>query len=99
MKIDKVPKHLLIIGCGYIGLEFAQMFRRFGAEVTMIEAGSEFIGREDKDIAEEVLRVLTDEGIRIVINTKIKMIRQEKLKSLLKRAGKAKKSFSRARRF
>lgn len=83
MKIDKVPKHLLIIGCGYIGLEFAQMFRRFGAEVTMIEAGSEFIGREDKDIAEEVLRVLTDEGIRIVINTKIKMIRQEKTKVLI----------------
>ncbi|KTD36559.1 pyridine nucleotide-disulfide oxidoreductase [Legionella nautarum] len=83
MKVDKVPKHLLIIGCGYIGLEFAQMFRRFGAEVSMIEASGEFLGREDKDIAEEVLQVLTNEGIRIAIDTKIQTIHQEKTKVII----------------
>lgn len=91
MKVDKVPKHLLIIGCGYIGLEFAQMFRRFGAEVSMIEASGEFLGREDKDIAEEVLQVLTNEGIRIAIDTKIQTIHQEKTKVIIEasRQGKA----------
>ncbi|KTD18743.1 oxydoreductase [Legionella lansingensis] len=76
MKLDEVPKHLLIIGGGYIGLEFAQMFRRFGADVTVIEASPEFLNREDKDIAEQVLNLLTQEGIRFALNTKINHIRE-----------------------
>ncbi|AMP88415.1 mercuric reductase [Legionella pneumophila] len=77
MNTDSVPRHLLIIGGGYIGLEFAQMFRRFGSEVTVIEASREFLGREDKDIAEQVFQTLSNEGIQFAIDTKINAIRQE----------------------
>ncbi|HAT6978507.1 TPA: mercuric reductase [Legionella pneumophila] len=77
MNTNSVPKHLLIMGGGYIGLEFAQMFRRFGAEITVIEASHEFLGREDKDIAEQVLQTLSNEGIQFAIDTKINAIRQE----------------------
>ncbi|HAU1152310.1 TPA: mercuric reductase [Legionella pneumophila] len=77
MNIDTIPKHLLIMGGGYIGLEFAQMFRRFGAEVTVIEASSEFLSREDKDIAEQVFQTLSNEGIQFAIDTKINAMRQE----------------------
>ncbi|KTC86868.1 mercuric reductase [Legionella brunensis] len=78
MNIDEVPQHLLIVGGGYIGLEFAQIFRRFGAEVTVIEASSEFINREDRDIAEQVLQVLTQEGINFALDTKINRLFEEK---------------------
>lgn len=77
MNVDEVPKHLLIIGGGYIGLEFAQLFRRLGAEITVIEAGKEFLSREDRDIAEAVYNVLTKEGIHFALNTQIKSIKQE----------------------
>ncbi|WED42867.1 mercuric reductase [Legionella cardiaca] len=77
MTIDEVPHHLLIIGCGYIGLEFAQIFRRLGAKVTIIEASPEFLNREDRDIAEQVLQVLTQEGIRFALDTKIKQLQQD----------------------
>ncbi len=77
MRIDEVPKHLLIIGGGYIGLEFAQIFRRLGSEVTVIEASSTFLNREDPDVAEQVLKVLQEEGIHFSLNTKINNIRQE----------------------
>ncbi|HAT1658528.1 TPA: mercuric reductase [Legionella pneumophila] len=77
MNADSVPQHLLIMGGGYIGLEFAQMFRRFGAEITVIEASHEFLSREDKDIAEQVLQTLSNEGIQFAIDTKINAIRQE----------------------
>ncbi|WP_392536337.1 mercuric reductase [Legionella sp. 227] len=77
MNVNKVPKHLLIVGGGYIGLEFAQLFRRLGAEVTVIEADSKFLGREDRDIAEQVLNTLTKEGIHFALNTKINSIREE----------------------
>lgn len=78
MNIDTLPRHLLIVGGGYIGLEFAQMFRRFGAEVTVIEASNDFINREDRDIAEEVMQVLTQEGVRIELGAKINRFFQEK---------------------
>ncbi|WP_454786017.1 mercuric reductase [Legionella sp. WA2024007413] len=78
MNVDAVPKHLLIVGGGYIGLEFAQLFRRLGADVTVIEADSKFLGREDRDIAEQVLDTLAKEGIRCSLNTKIDSIQEEK---------------------
>jgi len=65
LDIDEVPKHLLIIGGGYIGLEFAQMFHRFGAKVSVIEAGPNFAGREDRDVANELLTLMTADGIDI----------------------------------
>lgn len=77
MNVDKVPQHLLIVGGGYIGLEFAQLFRRLGAEVTVIEADSQFLSREDRDIAEQVFTTLTKEGVHIALNTKINSIQEE----------------------
>src|SRR5258708_29437582 len=51
MELDAVPEHLLVIGCGYIGLEFGQMFRRFGSEVTIVQRGAHLLAREDDDVA------------------------------------------------
>jgi pyruvate/2-oxoglutarate dehydrogenase complex dihydrolipoamide dehydrogenase (E3) component len=69
MELDTVPGHLLIIGGGYIGLEFGQMFRRFGSDVTIIHRGAQLLSREDPDIAEEIGRILQDDGIEILLNT------------------------------
>ncbi len=63
LKLDTVPKHLVVVGGSYIGLEFAQMYKRFGAEVTIIEKGSRLIAREDEDVSEFVREILADEGI------------------------------------
>src|ERR687893_1191262 len=62
LKLDAVPRHLIVVGGSYVGLEFAQMFRRFGAEVTIIEMGPRLIGREDEDVSEAVRQILLDEG-------------------------------------
>jgi len=64
MDVDFLPKHLIIVGAGYVGLEFAQMFRRFGSEVTVIEKGSRFLPREDQDVADAIRATLESEGIR-----------------------------------
>ncbi len=65
MDVDFVPRHLIVVGGSYIGLEFGQMYRRFGSEVTIIERSTKLIGREDDDVSEEVKKILTDEGINI----------------------------------
>ena len=65
MELDSVPEHILVLGGGYIGLEFAQMFRRFGSEVTVVHNGSQLLGKEDPDIAEEVAKILREDGIEI----------------------------------
>lgn len=65
LKLDRIPRHLVVVGGSYIGLEFAQMYRRFGAEVTVIEKGPRLIVREDEDISEAVREILADEGIAI----------------------------------
>ena len=54
MDIDFLPEHLVIVGGSYVGLEFAQMYRRFGSEVTILEMGPRLIGREDQDVSEAV---------------------------------------------
>ena len=69
MELDAVPEHLLIIGGGYIAIEFGQMFRRYGSRVTMIERGEQLLAREDGDVAEEVLRILTEDGIDVKLKT------------------------------
>ena len=61
--LDTVPSHLIVVGGSYVGLEFAQMYRRFGAEVTVIEKGPRLIAREDEDVSEAVREILADEGI------------------------------------
>ncbi len=70
MDVDFLPEHLVIIGGSYIGLEFGQMYRRFGSEVTIVEMGPRLIGREDEDISEAVRQILGAEGIQIRLNAK-----------------------------
>jgi pyruvate/2-oxoglutarate dehydrogenase complex dihydrolipoamide dehydrogenase (E3) component len=70
MDVDFLPEHLVIVGGGYVGLEFAQMYRRFGSEVTIVEMGPRLIGREDEDVSEAVREILEAEGIQIRPNAK-----------------------------
>jgi len=65
MNVDFLPEHLIIIGGSYVGVEFAQMYRRFGSEVTVVERGSQLCKREDEDVSENVKTILEGEGIRI----------------------------------
>jgi pyruvate/2-oxoglutarate dehydrogenase complex dihydrolipoamide dehydrogenase (E3) component len=65
LELQAVPPHLIVIGGSYVGLEFAQMFRRFGSEVTVIEKGPRLVGHEDEDISEAITDILTREGITI----------------------------------
>jgi pyruvate/2-oxoglutarate dehydrogenase complex dihydrolipoamide dehydrogenase (E3) component len=67
LELDYVPDHLIVFGGGYTGIELAQAFRRFGSRVTIIEHGLQLMGREDLDIAEEMLSVLRAEGIDVVL--------------------------------
>ncbi|MGM0688103.1 MAG: mercuric reductase [Bacillota bacterium] len=69
MEIDEIPRHLLIIGGGYVGLEFGQMFRRFGSDVTIVQRGKQLLSKEDTDIAGEVRGILEQEGVEILLNT------------------------------
>lgn len=68
MDVDFVPEHLIIIGGSYIGLEFAQMYRRFGSKVTVVEKGARLIGREDEDVSAAVRDILTNEGVGVELN-------------------------------
>lgn len=65
MGVDRLPEHLLIVGGSYIGLEFAQMYRRFGAKVTVVEKAPKLLPREDDDVAHEIRAILEREGIKI----------------------------------
>jgi pyruvate/2-oxoglutarate dehydrogenase complex dihydrolipoamide dehydrogenase (E3) component len=69
MELDTVPEHLLIVGGGYVGLEFGQMFRRFGSQVTIIQHGAHLLAREDDDVAEAVAEILREDGIEILLQT------------------------------
>jgi pyruvate/2-oxoglutarate dehydrogenase complex dihydrolipoamide dehydrogenase (E3) component len=68
--VDFLPEHLVIVGGSYVGLEFGQMYRRFGSEVTIVEMGPRLIGREDEDVSVAVREILEREGIRIRLNAK-----------------------------
>ena len=70
MEVDFLPKHLVIVGGSYVGLEFGQMYRRFGSEVTIVEMGPRLIGREDEDVSQAVREILETEGIQIRLNAK-----------------------------
>ncbi|KAB5570025.1 hypothetical protein GE09DRAFT_957772 [Coniochaeta sp. 2T2.1] len=65
MELDEVPKHLIVMGGGYIGLEFGQLFRRLGAQVTIVQRAKQLVPREDKDVAEEMLKILREDGITV----------------------------------
>src|SRR5262245_56639806 len=70
MELDQVPEHLIVLGGGYIGVEFGQMFRRFGSKVTIVQSGPQLLGREDTDVAEAVLQILREDGIEVLLNVK-----------------------------
>jgi pyruvate/2-oxoglutarate dehydrogenase complex dihydrolipoamide dehydrogenase (E3) component len=67
LELDYVPSHLIVLGGGYVGLELAQAYRRFGSRVTVIESGPQIMSREDPDVADEIQRILGDEGIRFIL--------------------------------
>ncbi len=67
MELDAVPEHLMVLGGGYIGIEFAQMFRRFGSKVTVIQRGAQLLPQEDDDIAGAVLEILREDGVDVVL--------------------------------
>ncbi len=69
MELGDVPDHLLILGGGYVGVEFAQMFRRFGSEVTVVQRSGQVLTHEDSDIAEEVMSILREDGIEILVES------------------------------
>ena len=68
LELDSVPEHLVIIGGSYIALEFAQMYRRFGARVTVVQRGPRLTSREDEDVSAAIKEILEDEGVDIVLN-------------------------------
>jgi len=67
LELDYVPSHLVVLGGGYVGLELAQAYRRFGSRVTVIESGAQLMAREDPDVADEMQRILSDEGMGFLI--------------------------------
>jgi len=79
MELVEVPEHLLILGGGYIGVEFGQMFRRFGSRVTIVQSGKQLLPREDSDIAEEVRIILEEDGIEILLDANVE--RAERVES------------------
>lgn len=69
MELNAVPEHLVILGGGYIGLEFGQMFRRFGSEVTIVQRGPQLLAREDPDVAEEVIKIVREDGVDVFLQS------------------------------
>jgi pyruvate/2-oxoglutarate dehydrogenase complex dihydrolipoamide dehydrogenase (E3) component len=77
MNVDFLPRHLIVLGGSYIGLEFAQIYRRFGSEVTVVELAPHLIPREDEDVSQAVAGFLKDEGIHIRVNNKVVGVKKE----------------------
>src|SRR5262249_51798045 len=73
--LDYLPPHLLVLGGGYVGLELAQAYRRFGSRVTVIEHGPQLMSREDADVTAEVERILSDEGIDVLVAAETLQVR------------------------
>ena len=75
LELDYLPPHLIVLGGGYVGLELAQAYRRVGSRATIIQSGSQLLSREDPDIADEMQRILSDEGIQILLATETLNVR------------------------
>lgn len=84
MELAKVPAHLLVIGGGYIGLEFGQLFRRLGSRVTIVQRGPRLFSREDADVADAVAEILRQDGIQVLLNAPAKSVSQSRGKITLR---------------
>jgi pyruvate/2-oxoglutarate dehydrogenase complex dihydrolipoamide dehydrogenase (E3) component len=78
MGLDVLPSHLLIVGGSYVGLEFGQMFRRFGSEVTIIEMGPRLVGHEDEEVSTAIQEILTKEGIDVRLDARCISVSRER---------------------
>jgi pyruvate/2-oxoglutarate dehydrogenase complex dihydrolipoamide dehydrogenase (E3) component len=76
MELDEVPEHLLVLGGGYVGLEFAQMFRRFGSRVTVVQRDKQLLGREDEDVAAALTALLREDGLEVLLDTEAVRVAQ-----------------------
>ncbi len=74
LELERLPEHLIVLGGGYVGLEFAQAYRRFGSRVTIVEHGDRLLSREDPDVSTEVLRILRAEGIEVLSSADLEHI-------------------------
>jgi pyruvate/2-oxoglutarate dehydrogenase complex dihydrolipoamide dehydrogenase (E3) component len=83
LEFDHVPPHLIVLGGGYVGLEFAQAYRRFGSRVTIIQQGPQLLSQEDPDVSEEVLRILSDEGIECLVGAQTLRVQADPEKTSL----------------
>ena len=77
MELASVPEHLIVLGGGYIGLEFGQLFRRLGSRVTIAQAGEQLLTSEDADVAQEVARILEQDGIHVLLNVSAQRVRND----------------------
>lgn len=77
MELEELPEHLIVLGGGYVGLEFGQMFRRFGSAVTVVQRGPRLMGREDADTAEVVAEILRQDGLEIILDANTDRVEQE----------------------
>jgi pyruvate/2-oxoglutarate dehydrogenase complex dihydrolipoamide dehydrogenase (E3) component len=71
LELDYLPQHLIVVGGGYVGLELAQAYRRFGSDVTIIESGPQLLAREDYDISQEMRRILSSEGVQVFVGAEL----------------------------
>lgn len=83
LSLEELPKHLVIIGGGYIGMEFASIYTNFGSRVTVIQDGEVFLPREDRDIADAVAESLKERGVKLLLSTKINSVRDEEAKTIV----------------
>ena len=74
MELDAVPEHLVVLGGGYVGLEFGQLFRRLGSRVTIVQSARQLLNREDADVAEETANILHQDGIEILLNARAERV-------------------------
>ena len=94
MELAKVPSHLLVLGGGYVGLEFGQLFRRLGSRVTVIQSAGQLLGREDPDVAEAVASILKEDGLQIHLNAKVEKVSRSRnrITANFRTAGKLRKA-------
>ncbi len=76
MELGEVPDHLIVLGGGYIGMEFGQMFRRFGSRVTVVQRGPQLLGREDADVAQAVADIMREDGIEVLLDAAAQRVEQ-----------------------